>query len=106
MVSTFTPNINLEEPARGDLVGVWDTPVNANMSVIDLVVGSAVGINLNNSPVVLSAAQFQSNILVFSSTLTGSVTITFPSTFKKSYVVRNACSGSSAFTVTLQTTVA
>ncbi|MEH2547137.1 hypothetical protein V1283_003782 [Bradyrhizobium sp. AZCC 2262] len=28
MVSTFTPNIQLEEPARGDQVGFWHTPVN------------------------------------------------------------------------------
>jgi hypothetical protein len=26
MASTFTPNIQLEEPARGDDVGTWDTP--------------------------------------------------------------------------------
>ena len=106
MVSTFTPNIQLEEPARGDQVGTWDTPVNANMTLLDLTIGGITNIMLNNSPVILSAAQFQCQTLVFSSTLTGSVTITFPTSFKKPYVVRNACSGSSAFTVTLQTTAA
>lgn len=106
MVSVFTPNIQLEEPARGDYVGTWDTPVNANMTLIDLIVGGAVTIALNNAPVVLAAAQFQCKTITFSSTLTGNVTITFPTSFTKSYEIHNACTGSSAFIVTLQTTVA
>jgi hypothetical protein len=106
MVSTFTPNINLEEPARGDDVGVWDTPVNSNMSVVDLVAGGIATIGLNNSPVVLSAAQFKANNITFNSTLTGSVAITFPTSFIKPYTVGNLCSGSSAFVVTLGTTAA
>lgn len=106
MVSTFTPNIQIEEPARGDDVGVWDTPVNANMTLIDLVLGAINTISLNNSPVVLSAAQFQSASLTFNSTLTASVAITFPTSFKKPYHVYNNCTGSSAFIVTLATTVA
>lgn len=104
MASTFTPNINLEEPARGDDVGTWDTPVNANTTLIDLVSGGITTISLNNSPVVLSAAQFQSNGITFNSTLTGSVAITFPTSFKKPYFIRNTCTGSSAFVITLQTT--
>jgi|SRR5579883_9445 hypothetical protein len=106
MASTFTANINLEEPARGDDVGTWDTPVNNNMTLVDLVAGGQSKITLNNANVTLSAAQFQSNIITFQSTLTGSVTITFPSTFKKPYTVEHLCTGSSAFTITLQTTVA
>jgi|SRR5882672_1112694 len=104
MVSTFTPNIQLEEPARGDDVGVWDTPVNSNMTITDLVVGGITTIALNNSPVVLNAAQFRNKTIVFNSTLTGNVTITLPTSFTKSYEIYNGCTGSSAFTVTLQTT--
>lgn len=104
MVSTFTPNIQLEEPARGDDVGTWDTPVNNNMTLLDLVCGSITSISLNNSNVTLSAPQFQSKQLTFVSTLTGSVTITFPTSFKKSYEIQNLCSGSSSFTITLATT--
>jgi hypothetical protein len=106
MVSAYSPNINLEEPARGDQVGTWDTPVNANMTLIDLVVGGRTTVSLNNSPVVLSAAQFQCKTITFNSTLTGSVAITFPSTFTKSYEIYHTCTGSSAFVITLQTTVA
>ncbi len=106
MVSTFTPNIQLEEPARGDQVGVWDTPINNNETLTDLVVGGITTISLNNSPIVLAAAQFQSKGITFNSTLTGSVTITFPSSFKKSYEIQNLCTGSSAFVITLATTAA
>lgn len=104
MVSTFTANINLEEPARGDDVGTWDTPVNANMTLLDKTIGGVVTIALNNAPVVLAAAQFQAKTIIFNSTLTGSVTITFPTTFFKSYEIINLCTGTSAFTVTLNTT--
>src|SRR5882724_12367486 len=106
MVSTFTPNIQWEEPARGDDVGIWDTPVNNNGTLIDLVTGAINTISLNNSPVVLAAAQFQSKGITFASTLTGSCVITFPTSFKKSYEIQNLCSGSSAFVITLGTTAA
>jgi microcystin-dependent protein len=106
MVSTFTPNIQLEEPARGDDVGTWDTPVNNNMTLVDLVAGNITTIGLNNSNVVLASAQFQSKAITFNSTLTGSVSITFPTSFKKSYEIFNTCTGSSAFVITLATTAA
>ncbi|MGY4370883.1 hypothetical protein ACVW1A_006948 [Bradyrhizobium sp. LB1.3] len=83
MVSTFTAKINLEEPARGDYVGTWDTPVNSNMTVVDLVAGGQTSITLKNSPVVLASAQYQCSVITFASTLTGSVSITFPTSFKK-----------------------
>jgi len=104
MVSTFTPNIQLEEPARGDDVGTWDTPVNNNMTLIDLVCGAINTISLNNSNVILTAAQYKSKQITFNSTLTASVIITFPTSFTKSYEIQNLCTGTSAFTITLQTT--
>jgi hypothetical protein len=106
MVSTFSPNVQLEEPARGDQVGVWDTPVNANMTLIDLIVGGVTTISGAAGSVVLASAQFQSKTLTFNSTLLASITITFPTSFKKSYEVYHTCTGSSAFTITLTTTAA
>jgi hypothetical protein len=106
VVSTFTPNIQLEEPARGDDVGTWDTPVNSNTSVLDSALGAITTIPLNNSNIVLTGAQFQSENITFNSTLTGSVQITFPTSFKKPYSIGHLCTGSSAFTITLATTAA
>lgn len=104
MVSTFTPNINIEEPARGDDVGTWDTPVNNNSTLIDLVAGGVATVGVNNANITLSAAQFQSENITFNSTLTGSISITFPTSFKKPYTIGNLATGSSAFTITLTTT--
>jgi|SRR5215475_2838035 len=106
MASTFTTAIGLEKPARGDDVGTWDTPVNGNMNIVDAVAGQTATISLNNSPVVLSAAQFQCSRIVFNSTLTGSVSITFPTSFTKGYTIHHTCTGSSAFTIQLLTTAA
>jgi microcystin-dependent protein len=61
---------------------------------------------LNNTPVILNSAQFQCAQLVFNSTLTGNVSITFPTSFTGPYIIQNNCTGSSAFVITLQTTVA
>lgn len=105
MVSTFTPNIQLEEPARGDDVGTWDTPVNSNMTVIDLVVGANATIGVGSGNVTLSAAQFRSAALIFNSTLIQNTTITFPSTFTKLYTALHTATASSGFTITLATTV-
>lgn len=106
MVSVFTPNLQLEEPAAGDQVGTWDVPVNSNETIIDLVVGGITTQPLNNTNVVLLSSQYMNKTIVFNSTLTGSVTITFPTSFTKSYEVANLCTGTSAFTVTLKTTAA
>jgi microcystin-dependent protein len=106
MVSTFTPNVQLEEPARGDDVGTWDTPVNNNMTLLDLLAGANTTIGLGSGNVTLSAGQFRSTTLTFNSTLVQNTTITFPTSFTKPYTVGHLCSASSAFTISLQTTAA
>src|SRR5882672_3887949 len=103
MASTFSPNLNLELVGRGDQVGIWDTPENSDWSILDSVTGNIATISGAAGSVVLSPAQFQSKTLTFNSTLLASITITFPTSFKKSYEVQNLCTGSSAFTVTLST---
>jgi hypothetical protein len=103
-MSTFSPNLNIEEVARGGDVGTWDTPTNSNWTLMDSALGAITTISLNNANVVLNAGQFQSKQLTFNSTLTGSVTITFATSFIKSYEIQHLCTGSSAFTITLETT--
>lgn len=106
MVSTFTPNIQLEEPARGDDVGVWDTPVNNNMTLLDLVAGGRTTISGAAGSVTLAAAQYECKTITLNSTLIASIALTFPTSFTKSYEIYHSCTGSSAFTITLQTTAA
>lgn len=100
-----TPNKFLDQPARGSNVGVWDTPVNANTGIIDNSFGGVASIGLTNSNVTLSGAQYQNVFIVFTGTLSANVAITFPNV-GSFYTIQNRCAGSSAFTITLQTTVA
>ena len=101
MVDPQTANLQLAQPTRGSDVGTWDVPVNGNMTILDAAGGGILTIGLNNTNVVLSSAQYTYKQIIFNSTLTGSVNITFPSTFIKTYEIYNTCTGSSAFYVSL-----
>ncbi len=103
MADPTTANVQLAQPTRGSDVGVWDVPVNNNTLLLDYMLGAVATISLNNANVTLSSSQYQSKTITFNSTLTGSVIITFPTSFIKSYEIYNLCTGSSAFTITLQT---
>lgn len=105
-MSTFTTAKNLEQVARGGDLGTWDTPENSNWGIVDASLGQVATISLNNSNVALSTPQYQCNHIIFNSTLTGSVTITFPTTFTGAYSIQNLCTGSSAFIITMTTTAA
>lgn len=105
MASTFTPNVGFEEPARGDLVGVWDTPQDNNISALDLIGGSNAIMGVTNSNVVLTAAQYKSRMITFTGNLTASIAITFPQNFLKSYDIQNLCTGSTSFYIALTTNI-
>lgn len=106
---TYTANKNLAEPARGEYLGTWDTPVNSNTTILDNSLGGYVAVPLSNANVVLSPAQYQNTFITFTSTafggLAASVTITLPAV-GSFYTVQNLTSNTSSFTVTLATTAA
>ncbi len=101
----FTPNKNLEQPARGSNVGVWDTPVNANTSIIDNSFGGVATIPLVNTPVTLSAAQYQCVFLNFTGAISANIAITLPAV-GSFYTIQNLTSNTSAFGITMLTTAA
>jgi microcystin-dependent protein len=80
MVSTFTPALQLEEPARGDYVNSWDLPANSNFTQIDNGVGGVTTLTVTTGNVVLTQAQANSAILVINGTMTGNVNIFYPPT--------------------------
>ena len=65
MVSTFSSNIQLEEPAFNDQAGTWDTPVDSNWTILDRVLGGITTISLNNANVTLTSSEFQSKTIIF-----------------------------------------
>ena len=112
MASTFTTNISLEEPGAGDYSGTWNTPNNSNFTVIDLAQGTLQQIDLSGGSVSLSTTQMRSSVLSFIGALSGSVTVTLQSLSTNTsvvsgrvFTVHNRCSNSSAYTVTIQSTV-
>lgn len=107
MVSTFTTARNMEKPAAGDQIGTWGTAsINPDLDIVDAGMGQVTTISGAAGSVVLAAAQFRCAQITFNSTLLANMTATFPSTFTGPYTIYNACTGSSAFTITLATTVA
>lgn len=113
----FTTAKGLYQVANSSYVGTWDVPENSNWGVVDAALGQITTIQLNNTPVTLSAAQTQSCQIIFSSSaapggnLAGNVAVTFPlvspssTTLTGPYIIQNLCGNSSLFTVTLQTTI-
>lgn len=100
----FTTNKNLEQVARGADVGTWDTPTNANWGIVDNSLGGVATVALTNSNVTLSANQYQCVFLNFTGSLSASVTITLPAV-GSFYTVQNLTSNTSAFFLTMTTTV-
>jgi microcystin-dependent protein len=100
MTSTFTPNFQLEKPARNDDLNTWDVPVNANWDAIDGKVAGTTSVALSNVNVSLTPAQAKCANLVFTGTLTSNIIVAFPANWGGVYSVLNGTTG--AFTVTLQ----
>lgn len=114
----FTTAKGLYQVANSSYVGTWDQPENSNWGVVDAALGQITTVQLNNTPVTLTANQVQCAQIVFSSSaapgglLTGNIVISFPTVSPSStpltgpYIIQNLCGNSSLFTVTLKTTVA
>jgi len=102
---TYTAAKNLALVANSSYVGTWDVPTNSNWSIVDDSLGGQTTIALTNAPVVLSAAQYQCATMFLTGAISANIAITFPAVGSY-YTVFNLTSNTSAFTITLQTTVA
>ena len=100
-MATTTTNIGLTEPLNSSYTGTWDVPVNGNFSIIDAVVGGSATIAPGTGATTLSTAQFQTNLLIFNSSLTGNCTINFPSGQAKSFSIYSQVTNSSLYTICL-----
>jgi microcystin-dependent protein len=101
MVDSLTANMAFTTVPRGGDAGAWDTPVNANTTALDGVLGATQAISLTNANVTLTVpggftatpgagpTQSQNAIIRFTGTLTGNCVITFPR--PGIYVVENRC---------------
>jgi Chaperone of endosialidase len=99
MVSSYTPNKNLEKPGNGDYVDTWNIPVNGDMNIIDAAFGGTFGVALTNSNVTLTQANCQNVNIVLTGLLSANVTIFFPAAVSGFWIVINNTTG--PYSVTL-----
>lgn len=100
MVSTYSPNKNLELPGNGDYVDTWNVPANSDFTVIDKAFGSTQTYTLNSSNVTVTTSESQNLRIYLQGTLTANVNILLPAVGGM-WIVDNETTGS--FTVTVKT---
>jgi hypothetical protein len=91
-----TPNKNLIEPANGSFTNDWDVPVNANWTSIDAAFGGNTIINITGlapGTYALTVSQYQPPNIVFTGTLTASVTFVLPVGVGGVWSVKNSTTG-------------
>ena len=101
MTSTFTPNKSLELPGFNDYVNSWNTPVNADFTVIDTALGGVTNLNATavSGNVTLTSAQYRPIQIVVSGTLTANVRYLIPSSVGGQWTITNSTTG--AFTLSV-----
>lgn len=99
MTSTYTTNLAIEQPARGDDSGTWDVPVNADWALIDQASGTSTTVGFTNANVTLTVAQAAYFQIICTGSLTGNCQLILPSAIGGRRVIFNQCTG--AFTLTV-----
>lgn len=99
MVSTYTPNKNLELPGYNDYVDSWNTPVNADFTAIDTALGGVTNLNATavSGDVTLTSTQYRPPQIIVTGTLTADVRYLIPASVGGQWTVTNNTSG--AFTL-------
>ena len=101
MASTFTP-IGIEKMATGENAGTWGTKTNANLDLIEQVLGGykAVSIAGGAQTTALTIADGaltgtgQARMIEFTGSITGNQIVTIPLDVETFYFLRNSTSGS------------
>lgn len=104
MVITYTPNKSLRLPTSGTEVGAWGVPVNENATIIDNSFGGVATVVLSSLPVILSSLEYQCGFIKFTGALGANIAVTLPA-LGSLYTVINDTTNSSAFHITMATTV-
>lgn len=101
MVSTFTPNKGLEQPANNDDVDVWDVPVNANMSDVDIALGGSTLLNATalSGNVALTLTQYRPFALLITGAPTAATNYVVPSGVGGFWSVFNGTTGGKQISV-------
>ena len=104
MASTYTP-LGIEKMATGENAGTWGTKTNANLDLIEQILGGykAVSIAGGAQTTALTVADgaltgtAQARMIEFTGTITGNQVVTIPNDVQNFYILKNSTSG--AYTV-------
>lgn len=105
MSSAFTPNKGIEQPAAGDYINAWATPVNQDWAIIDRALGGTQSFSVTSVPagtISLSLAQYQPPNIEFTGTLTSALNYQIPAGIGGLWTLNNAVTvsgGSLAFSI-------
>lgn len=102
MVSSYTPNKNIEKPGYNDYAANptgWSGPINVDWDIIDAALGGLTSLTGVSGTSTLSVSEYQKLILQSGATLTGNVRYNIPSGVGGQWIVRNATSGNFTFTI-------
>ena len=100
MASTYTP-LGIEKMATGENAGTWGTKTNANLDLIEQVLGGykAVSIAGGAQTTALTVADgaltgtAQARMIEFTGTITGNQVVTIPLDVENFYILKNSTSG-------------
>lgn len=101
MTSSFSVNKGLEEPASGDYVNAWATPVNQNWSALDTALGGTTDISVTGISIpttTLTLTQYRPPNIEFTGTLSANLNYQIPIGVGGMWSINNATTG--AFTLT------
>ena len=101
MASTYTP-LGIEKMATGENAGTWGTKTNANLDLIEQILGGykAVSIAGGAQTTALTVADgaltgtAQARMIEFTGTITGNQIVTIPLDVENFYILKNTTSGS------------
>ena len=101
MASTYTP-LGIEKMATGENAGTWGTKTNANLDLIEQILGGykAVSIAGGAQTTALTVADgaltgtAQARMIEFTGSITGNQIVTIPLDIENFYILKNSTSGS------------
>jgi hypothetical protein len=104
MASTYTP-LGIEKMATGENAGTWGTKTNANLDLIEQILGGYAALSIagvaQTTPLTVSDGALtgtaQTRMIEFTGTITGNQVVTIPLDVENFYILKNSTSGS--FTV-------
>jgi len=95
MVSTYSPNLRIEEPAQGDYAAGWANMANNNYNLLDQAIAAITSVNVTGgSNVTLTSLngasdEARSAVLVLKGTPSSQISVLLPNSVTKLYALRS-----------------